>query len=83
VHRFDDEFPKWPHDKAIEKEAMGKWFKGSASIDAEVKAAFGGDVEAIGSGDYDDWKQDTLSCLAGIILMDQFTRNAYRGTPQM
>lgn len=83
MYRFDDDFPNWPYEKAIEKETMGKWFGGGADLDGHINSTFGGDVEAIGKGKYEDWKQNDLSCLAGLILMDQFTRNAYRGTPQM
>lgn len=62
---------------------MQRWFNGGPILDAEIKAKFGADLEAINRGDYDDWLQEDLSCLAGIIIMDQFSRNAYRGTPQM
>lgn len=40
----------------------------------EITQAFGEDVEKIGKGDYEDWKDKAYNGLAGIILMDQFTR---------
>ena len=33
-------------------------------------------------GRYDSWRQRSLSCLAYIILLDQFSRNIYRNTPK-
>lgn len=41
----------------------------------EVKEQFGADVSSIAEGAYDSWMEHSpATCLAGIILMDQFTR---------
>ncbi|KAG2496752.1 hypothetical protein HYH03_005161 [Edaphochlamys debaryana] len=59
------------------------WFKGGPAVDQDVTQTFGRDLEAIARGDFDSWKDgDMFSIVAGIVLMDQFSRNAYRGTPQ-
>lgn len=62
---------------------LKKWFMGGAEADAEIKELFAADIEAIQKGEYDSWKESTAETLAGIILMDQFTRNMYRGTAAM
>lgn len=62
---------------------MQRWFMGGEKVDAEVQEKFGADVAAVRRGDHDGWKNEPMSCLAGVVLMDQFTRNAYRGTPEM
>ncbi len=43
---------------------------------------FGGDIEKLKQGEYDDWSS-THEKLAAIVLSDQFTRNAYRDKPDM
>lgn len=61
-----------------------QWFMGGEELDKTIKEKFGQDVEAIKTGKVDDWKSKSpFECLAGIILMDQFTRNMYRGTKDM
>ena len=47
-----------------------------------IRSTFGSDIELLKAGEYDDWKK-VPGKLAAIILADQFTRNAYRGTPDM
>lgn len=58
-----------------------KWFMGGVEVDNEVKEEFGDEIEAALKGDHDKMihatKRDTLAL---VILLDQFTRNAYRGT---
>ncbi|KAI8468102.1 MAG: DUF924-domain-containing protein [Monoraphidium minutum] len=62
------------------------WFAGGAASDAEVVARFGADLEAAAAGGLDGWGDPAgagpLNTLAGVILCDQFSRNAYRGTPR-
>jgi uncharacterized protein (DUF924 family) len=59
-----------------------KWFSGGAALDADIKTRFGELVtEALG-GDLQDWEHEPLSLLALIIVLDQFTRNVFRGKGQ-
>lgn len=65
-----------------------RWFRGGDAVDAEIKTQFARDVEIIRqSTDYDDWLHNTdapvQQAVAGIILLDQFSRNMYRGTSEM
>jgi uncharacterized protein (DUF924 family) len=66
-------------DKTLEK----KWFGAAPEVDTEIRALFKEDVDAAARGEYDSWLESTEEGLAGIILMDQFTRNMYRGTAEM
>jgi len=66
----------WPTERAA------LWFKGGPAVDEEIKQKFGADLEAIAAGEFDDWQRSTYPCLAGVILMDQFSRNLHRGTAQ-
>jgi hypothetical protein len=45
------------------------------TLPQEVKERFGTDVDSIAAGAYDSWMEHSpTTCLAGIILMDQYTR---------
>ncbi len=63
-------------------ENQDKWWKKDPSWDEEIRQRFSEDVEQAKNGNYDDWKQKPLGCLAWIILLDQFSRNLYRGSAQ-
>lgn len=59
------------------------WFGGTPEIDSDIRAKFGSDVEAATRGDYlAAWTSDKYSCLALIILLDQFALNIYRDDPK-
>jgi hypothetical protein len=48
-----------------------------------IIATFGADLQAMGDGAYDSWRDiGPLSLLAGVVLADQFSRNVHRGTPK-
>lgn len=59
------------------------WFMGGPELDKEIVDKFGGDCAALLEGRYDDWREAPLPALAGIVIGDQLSRNAYRGTAKM
>ena len=58
------------------------WFRKSDTVDGEIRARFGATVEAALDGSLDHWAATPEGCLALILLLDQFTRNAFRGSPR-
>jgi uncharacterized protein (DUF924 family) len=58
------------------------WFEKSDAFDAEIGARFGGVVEAAAAGRLDAWQRTPLAALALVIVLDQFPRNMFRGTPR-
>jgi len=64
------------------KPKMKRWFGGGPDLDAEVKQRFGDDIDAAIEGKRDAWLAEPKGWLAVLILLDQFTRNAYRGDPK-
>lgn len=56
------------------------WFIKSAATDAEIGMKFGPMVEEALSGALDGWAETARGRLALIVLLDQFTRNLFRGT---
>jgi|RhiMethySRZTD1v2_1073278.scaffolds.fasta_scaffold06496_9 uncharacterized protein (DUF924 family) len=58
------------------------WFSGGSAVDREIRERFSGLVGRACSGELEEWIATPRGTLALVILLDQFTRNAYRGTPQ-
>lgn len=57
------------------------WFGGSALIDQDIRDRFEDLVLQAQNHELDQWKETPRGRLALIILVDQFPRNIYRGTP--
>lgn len=57
-----------------------RWFMGGELVDQEIGQRFGHRVELALAGGFKDWESEPESRLALIILLDQFTRNIFRGT---
>jgi len=54
-------------------------FRKDPGFDATVTDCFAGLYEDAAAGDLDDWRDDARSCLALVIVLDQFPRNMFRG----
>ena len=57
------------------------WFGKDDAFDATIRARFGDAIAAARAGAYGEWCAAPRGALSRILLLDQFTRNAYRGTP--
>ena len=60
--------------------ARKAWFSKDSAFDAAVRERFGVLVERALRGELEAWSEAPRSALAQILLLDQFTRNAFRGT---
>ena len=58
------------------------WFKASADFDAKLTARFLQTLQQAAQGELYSWRDTPLGCVAEIIVLDQFSRNIYRGTPK-
>jgi uncharacterized protein (DUF924 family) len=58
------------------------WFKKDPEFDRLVRNRFEALYELAAAGDLDDWKEEARSCLALVIVLDQFPRNIFRGDPR-
>jgi uncharacterized protein (DUF924 family) len=58
------------------------WFGGNAEQDRQIRVQFGHLVEQARNGELTSWATTPRGRLALIILIDQFSRNVYRGNPQ-
>lgn len=60
-----------------------RWWVKSDRFDETVKAKFLADYEAIVEGEREVWRTTARGALAYIIVLDQFSRNMFRGTSKM
>jgi len=60
-----------------------KWFTSSPAFDQEIKTKFGTTLTQAKNGELDHWLDSPDGTLAFILLLDQFSRNIYRNTPQV
>ncbi len=65
----------------FEETAREAWFKKDPAFDQQVRERFLATHARARAGDLDGWEQDADSCLALIILLDQFSRNMFRDSP--
>lgn len=71
-----------PEDEPGYGEWREAWFRKDEAFDDEVRERFGELYEEAASGALDGWRDDARSCLALVILLDQFPRNMFRGDPR-
>jgi uncharacterized protein (DUF924 family) len=58
-----------------------RWMAGGPEVDREITERFGELLERARSGELDHWADTPRGRLALIIVLDQFSRNVYAGTP--
>src|SRR5690348_5093276 len=58
------------------------WFRKDDGFDEEIRTRFGVALAAGLAGAFGHWCREPRGCLARVVLLDQFTRNAFRGTAQ-
>lgn len=58
------------------------WFGGKAEFDAELAAAFAETHEHVAKGEAWTWRFAPRGRLAEIIVLDQFSRQLHRGSPE-
>jgi uncharacterized protein (DUF924 family) len=74
--RPDDVLAFWFSD-----DVRPRWFDSNAAFDRELEERFGAGVAAALDGTLSDWEGDCDTALALVLLLDQATRNIFRGQP--
>ncbi len=76
----------WFSDGAMDQPTidsrMDRWFTANSGFDAAIRTEFGPLVERAAKGALSNWAEEPDGRLALILLLDQFRRNIYRGTPK-
>jgi len=76
-------FPSGIHDADADtyREQWLRWFAGGPEVEREITGRFGGVLERARRGELDSWAETPRGRLALIIVLDQFSRSVYKGTP--
>ena len=59
-----------------------KWFVSDPEFDQEIKARFSHLPDQALAGQYDHWSEQASECLGLVLILDQFPRNIFRGSPE-
>jgi uncharacterized protein (DUF924 family) len=70
----------WFGEDAEYGKAHKRWFEKNPAFDAEVRTRFSNLHEELSTSR--DWLDGPRDCLARIVVLDQFPRNMFRGTPR-
>ena len=57
-----------------------RWYSGGPDMDSAVRERFGSQVADALAGGLETWEAEPRPRLALVLILDQFTRNLYRGT---
>ena len=72
-----------PASSAGHGKQRAEWFDKDDAFDAVIRERFGAAIDHAIAGGLREWdEQGPRGVLARILVLDQFTRNAYRGTPR-
>jgi uncharacterized protein (DUF924 family) len=76
-------FPEGIDDADLEtlRREAKRWMQGGPEVDREISERFGDVLEQARRGELDHWADTPRGRLALIIVLDQFSRNIYRGSP--
>lgn len=66
----------------VDEHISSRWFEGQPSFDEEIRRTYGDDVERAIRGEYDAWAETAEGRMALILLLDQFPRHLFRGSPR-
>ena len=58
------------------------WFKGGPWVDQVIRERYAELIDSVYRGEYESWLDSAAGRLACILILDQFPRNIYRGTPR-
>jgi uncharacterized protein (DUF924 family) len=79
-HRADEVLRFWFGEGAERGKAHQRWFEKNSMFDSEIRSRFLPLYEALAANDA--WLSRPDDCLARIVVLDQFPRNMFRGTPR-
>jgi len=63
-------------------EVEAAWFKRNEAVDREIEEHFAQAYESARLGEMNHWRNTTKEALALTIVLDQFPRNLFRGSPR-
>ena len=70
-----------PPGSAQHGQRRSEWFTKDDAFDALIRERFGALIDDMLAGGHGDWSLSPEGALARVVVLDQFTRNVFRGTP--
>ena len=67
---------------AVGRPRRDVWFRSTPEFDADIKRRYRDVYERASGGAFDHFIEAPADCLALILMLDQFPRNLYRGSPR-
>lgn len=65
----------------FEQLSPAQWWSKDTELDNLVRQKFTNIHKQAASGELSDWRRNAKGCLAEVIILDQFSRNMFRGEP--
>jgi uncharacterized protein (DUF924 family) len=81
-HRAAEVLRFWFGEGEERGKAHRRWFEKDVAFDSLIRDRFLPLYEALASGAHLEWLAEPADCLARIVVLDQFPRNMFRGTPR-
>ncbi|VAX06269.1 hypothetical protein MNBD_ALPHA03-1882, partial [hydrothermal vent metagenome] len=60
----------------------GSWWRKDLKFDEEIRTRFNQLHQSAAARKLDSWRNEPKSCLALVLILDQFSRNLFRGSDQ-
>ena len=76
---FQDVLDFWFGPPETRGKSRPEWFRKDEKFDAEIWRRFGALHAAAALGEFEAWRGEPQSMLALVVILDQFSRNLYRG----
>jgi uncharacterized protein (DUF924 family) len=76
---FSEVLDFWFGSGAERGKARAEWFRKDGKFDAEIRRRFAALHASAALGEREAWRAEARSMLALVIVLDQFSRNLYRG----
>jgi len=69
-----------PEGDPMHLKSRPQWFRKDDAFDAEIRQHFGSLLDEALAGRFGHWADSRAGAVARIVVLDQFTRNVFRGT---
>lgn len=80
--RPEDVLDFWLGDRERPLERAPSWWTKDPAFDRAIVDRFAPTIEVAARGELDAWRKSPRGRLALVVLLDQLSRNAFRGTPR-
>lgn len=77
IHSHEDVLRFW-----FDETEPAQWWRADEDFDARIRARFLTTLEQAARGELHPWRDAPRGRLAEVIVLDQFSRNAFRNTPR-